>query len=117
SGDAPPVGGTAGDLLRGMLPDQVVGSTISGFPVFAGALALVFGALITGSEFGWDTVKTQLIQRPGRIAVLIGQWLTLTVGVLVGVAVMLAFSAASSILIAASEGASLAWASAGQVAE
>lgn len=115
SGDTPPVGGTASDLLPAMLPDHAVGSTISGFPVFAGALALVFGALITGSEFGWDTVKTQLIQRPGRIAVLAGQWLAMVVGVLVGVAAMLAFSAVSSTVIAAIEGASLAWGSAGDV--
>ena len=115
TGDTPPVGGTARDLLPSMLPEQAVGSTISGFPVFAGALALVFGALITGSEFGWDTVKTQLIQRPGRLAVLAGQWLTILVGVLVGVAAMLAFSAVSSTAIAAIEDASLGWGSAGEV--
>jgi hypothetical protein len=31
--------------------------------VFAGALALVLGALMFGGEYGWGTVKTMLSQR------------------------------------------------------
>ena len=74
-------GGTAPDrwraprrdsILASTLPDQIVANTLGGFPVFAGALALVFGALVFGSEYGWGTVKTLLTQRPGRIAVLGG---------------------------------------------
>ena len=57
-------------LLASTLPDQLVANMLGGFPVFAGALALVFGALVFGSEYGWGTVKTLLTQRPGRGAVL-----------------------------------------------
>ena len=40
------------------------------FPVFAGALALVLGALVFGGEYGWGTVKTMLhpASGPGRRA-------------------------------------------------
>ena len=61
-------------ILASTLPDQLVANTLGGFPVFAGALALVFGALVFGSEYGWGTVKTLLTQRPGAAAVLGGQF-------------------------------------------
>ncbi len=74
-GDSGPMEGASGDsILASTLPDQLVANTLGGFPVFAGALALVFGALVFGSEYGWGTVKTLLTQRPGRGAVLGGQF-------------------------------------------
>ncbi len=79
-------GKTPADLLASTLPPQLIGNLLSGFPVFAGALALVFGALVTGGEYGWGTVKTQLTQRPSRGAVLGGQLLALTVATLAAVA-------------------------------
>ena len=48
---------------------------IGGFPVFAGALALVLGALVVGGEYGWGTLKTIFTQRPGRLQVMAGQLL------------------------------------------
>ncbi|MGH3360089.1 MAG: ABC transporter permease, partial [Nocardioidaceae bacterium] len=38
-------------ILAGMMPDQIVSNTLGAFPVFAGALALVLGALATGGEY------------------------------------------------------------------
>jgi ABC-2 type transport system permease protein len=95
--------------LAGTLPDQLVLSTIGGFPVFAGALALVLGALLLGSEYGWGTVKTLLTQRPGRGAVLAAQLAALWLAVAVGVVVLYALSAASSAAIAAAEDAPADW--------
>lgn len=100
SGSGPMEGASKGSILASTLPDQIVASTLGGFPVFAGALALVFGALVLGSEYGWGTVKTVLTQRPGRTAVLAGQAVALAVSVAVGVLVLFVLGAASSTAIA-----------------
>jgi ABC-2 type transport system permease protein len=79
TGDAQSFGGNVprDEVLASTLPDQLVINTIGGFPVFAGALALVFGALMFGGEYGWGTVKTMLTQRRGRISVLGAQLVAL----------------------------------------
>ena len=56
-------------VLAGTLPGELVPTSLGGFPVFAGALALILGALATGSEYGWGTMQTALTQRPTRLAV------------------------------------------------
>ena len=58
--------------------------------MFAGALALVLGALMFGGEYGWGTVKTMLTQRPGRASVLGGQLLALAIALVTGVVVLFA---------------------------
>lgn len=100
SDSGPMEGASKESILASTLPDQVVASALGGFPVFTGALALVLGALVLGSEHGWGTVKTQLTQRPGRTAVLSGQLLALAVSVAVGVLVLFVLGAASSTAIA-----------------
>jgi hypothetical protein len=35
--------------------------------VFVGAAALILGVLIAGSDYGWETWKTLLVQRPSRL--------------------------------------------------
>lgn len=111
SGDSGPMDGVPTEaILASTLPDQVVANALGGFPVFAGALALVLGALVLGSEYGWGTVKTVLTQRPGRTAVLAGQGVALAVAVAVGVLVLFALGAASSVAIAATEDRSIAFA-------
>lgn len=102
-------GSSPADQLASTLPDQIVGSSIGGYPVFAGALALVLGALVFGSEHGWGTVKTLFTQRPGRLAVLGGQGIALAVAVVVGVLAMFTMSALSSTTIALSEGQPMEW--------
>ena len=105
----PMEGASSDSILASTLPDQIVANTLGGFPVFAGALALVFGALVFGSEYGWGTVKTLLTQRPGRVAVLGGQFLATAIGVALGVLVLFGLSAVSSMAIGVSESASLDW--------
>ena len=110
TGDADSFGGGAPrDLLAGTLPDQLLINTIGGFPVFAGALALVLGALMFGGEYGWGTVKTMLTARPGRTSVLAGQLLALGAALAVGVAVLSLLSAATSTGIALAEDQPLRW--------
>ncbi|MGH3425045.1 MAG: ABC transporter permease subunit [Nocardioidaceae bacterium] len=109
SGSGPAPSASPSDQLAATLPDQVVGSTIGGFPVFAGALALVLGALVFGGEYGWGTVKTVLTQRPGRLTALAGQAVALLLAVLAGVLAMFALSALSSSAIALAEERALDW--------
>jgi ABC-2 type transport system permease protein len=102
-------GATPEQLLASTLPDQLVANTIGGFAVFAGALALVLGALMFGGEYGWGTVKTMLTQRAGRGTVLLGQLTALAVAVLTGVLVLYGLGATASATIAAAEGQAMNW--------
>src|SRR6266581_2307724 len=53
--------------------DQLVNFVMgAAFPVGA-AMAIVVGALFTGSEFGWSTLKTTFTQGPGRLTVWAGR--------------------------------------------
>jgi len=85
--------------------------------VFAGALALVLGALMFGGEYGWGTVKTMLSQRPGRSSVLGAQLVALGVAMLVCVSVLFALSAASTAGIALAEDKAMHWPSVAALAE
>ena len=97
------------EVLRGVLPERVLDNTIGGFPVFAGALALVLGAIVVGGEYTWGTLKTILTQRPGRSTLLGGQLLGLLTMVAVWVLGIFAASALCSIGIAAAESAPMDW--------
>jgi ABC-type transport system involved in multi-copper enzyme maturation permease subunit len=97
------------EILRGMLPERVLDNTIGGYPIFAGALALVLGAIVVGGEYTWGTLKTILTQRPGRGAVLAAQFLALATMVAVWVLGIFVACALCSIAIAAVENGSTAW--------
>ncbi len=59
--------------LAAMLPSGVVGKEIPGYPLFGGVVALALGALTAGSEFGWGTWTTVLLQDPARVQLVIGK--------------------------------------------
>lgn len=111
AGSGPMEGATKPSMLASVLPDQIVSNALGGFPVFVGALGLVFGALIFGSEYGWGTVKTVLTQRPGRTSVLAGQLVAMAVAVAAAVLVLFAIGAAVASAIALSEGKAVQFAS------
>ena len=52
--------------LADLLPGSLVATVLSGFPFWFGVLALILGVLVFGSEYGWGTLKTTLLQQPGR---------------------------------------------------
>ncbi|GAA1645345.1 hypothetical protein GCM10009744_40080 [Kribbella alba] len=97
------------EVLRGVLPERVMDNTIGGFPVFAGALALVLGAIVVGGEYAWGTLKTILTQRPGRGALLGGQLLGLLTVIALWVLGIFAACALCSVGITAAEGAPMNW--------
>jgi ABC-type transport system involved in multi-copper enzyme maturation permease subunit len=96
-------------VLAEALPSALVPAAIQGFPLFAGALALLIGVLATGSEYGWDTMKVLLTLGPRRLSVLAGKLLALTVVMLLVVPATLVVDAMASLLIAAITGNPVHW--------
>lgn len=93
----------AREVLASFLPTQLVPNTIGGFALFAGALALIFGALAVGGEYGWDTLKTTLTQRPSRLRVYAGKLAALSALLLGAVVVSFAVGAGVSVALAVVE--------------
>ncbi|HWL99611.1 MAG TPA: hypothetical protein VNP20_19880 [Nocardioidaceae bacterium] len=97
--------GAGAEPLRQMLPTEFAGAAIGGMPAFIGALALIFGVLVAGSDYAWHTWKTLLVQQPSRGKVLAGKVGTIAAGTLLLVLVLLGVSAAASLAVAGIEGA------------
>ncbi|MPZ64486.1 MAG: ABC transporter permease subunit [Pseudonocardiaceae bacterium] len=118
TGDANPQtqGVTPEQVLAGVLPEAVVANTIGGFAIFAGALALVLGALVVGGEYGWGTLKTLLTQRPGRLTVLGAQLLALATVLAGWVLAIFAACALAGMGIALIEDAPMTWPAAADLA-
>jgi ABC-2 type transport system permease protein len=87
-------------VLAGTLPGELVPTSLGGFPVFAGALALILGALAAGSEYGWGTMQTALTQRPSRLGTYGGKLLALAASTLFIVLATLALNAIVASVIA-----------------
>lgn len=87
-------------VLSEALPAQLVPAAIQGFPMFAGALALLIGVLATGGEYGWDTMKVLLTMGPRRLSVLAGKLLGLTAAMLLVVLATFVVDGAASLLVA-----------------
>ncbi|MEV6638144.1 ABC transporter permease [Actinoplanes sp. NPDC051470] len=106
-------GGTAGPTadrgLAAMLPDQLVGNTIGGLPVFLGALMLILGVLTVGSEYTWGTWKTVLTQDPSRLRVYAAKLIVALLAALAAVVMVFAAGATASALIGYGEGAPMNW--------
>ncbi len=97
-------------FLRALLPENFLPNVLAGFPSNGGGpITLILGALAVGSEYGWETFKTSLTQRPGRLRVFFGKMLAL--GALIVGFVLLAFAAGavSSIGVALLEDGAIDW--------
>ena len=102
-------GPRAGRGLDAMLPDRLVGNSIGGLPVFLGALMLILGVLIVGSEYGFGTWKTVLTQDPSRTRVYAAKLAVAALAALIGVLTMFAAGAVASALIATAESRPVTW--------
>ncbi len=99
-------------LKREVFPENLLPDILQTVSTIGAAIMIIFGGLSTASEFGWLTVQTILIQKPGRSAVLLGKLLDLAiVTFLVGV-VVLGAAALTSWILATIDGSSSAWPSA-----
>lgn len=96
--------------LNALLPENVLSNLLgSGIFGIGGAIALIFGALVAGSEYGWGTLKTVLSQKPGRLGVLLGKFTALGLFLLVFVALALGAAALGSFAVARLEEAAVEW--------
>ncbi|MDQ3328494.1 MAG: ABC transporter permease [Chloroflexota bacterium] len=108
-------GVTPEQLLSSTLPGSLVPNLLDGFPLFGGAIVLILGALVAGSEFGWGTMKTVLTQRPTRLGVYLGKLLALGAVLLAFVLLIFATGALLSAGIASIENTPMDWPSASVV--
>jgi ABC-2 type transport system permease protein len=102
----------AGQSLTNLLPDNLVGNLMGGFPFFGGVLALMLGVISFGSEYGLGTLKTLFTQRPGRLQVFAAKLLALAIMLVAFVVVVFGLGVLASSAIALREGADVAWPSA-----
>ncbi len=108
-------GGTDGPTqapLAALLPESLADNLLAGFPFFGGVFALMLGVLAIGSDYGWDTLKTLLIQRSGRLRVFSSKLAALAVGLVPFVLVIFVAGAVASYVIAGAEDAVVEWPSA-----
>ena len=97
------------DGLADVLPENLVGTLMNGFPFFGGVLSLMLGVLTFGSEYGWGTLKTLFTQRPGRSHVFAAKLLALAATLVAFVLAVFALGALVSSAIAVREGADFSW--------
>jgi ABC-2 type transport system permease protein len=95
--------------LAEMLPAQLIDTTIAGFPFFGGALTLILGVLVIGSDYGWGTLKTLYTQGPSRIRVFTAKLLALGIALVPFVLGPFAVNAAGTALIASQENGAMDW--------
>lgn len=109
-------GGFAQTTLESMLPEELVTNALGGFPFFGGVIALMLGVLAAGSDYGWDTLKTVLVQRPSRLRVFGAKLVAVAVGLVPFVIATFVTGAIASVLIAGAEDAAVTWPSAWEIA-
>jgi ABC-2 type transport system permease protein len=96
-------------LKKEVLPENFVPNVLAGMTTIGAAIMIILGGLNTASEYTWVTIQTILIQKPGRLAVLLGKLLALAlVSFLVSVAVM-AVAALTSAALASIDGSPSNW--------
>lgn len=96
-------------LKREDFPENLLPMVLSTASTFGAAIMIIFGALSTASEYGWLTVQTILVQKPGRIAVLLGKMFYLGIATLVISAVLLGAAALTSYVLVSIDGSSSTW--------
>lgn len=99
------------DLLT-LLPRSDVSSVLAGFPFYFGMFALILGVLQLGSEYGWGTLKTTLMQRSSRLSLFLSKIAALILSLSVFAASVFVVGAAASLAIALRENAAIDWPSA-----
>jgi ABC-type transport system involved in multi-copper enzyme maturation permease subunit len=103
--------GVAGNLAP-LLPENLIPAVIGGFPVFGGVIALMLGVLVIGSDYGWETLKTVMSQRPGRVELLISKLAATFLFLILFVLAIFSAGAIASYIIANLEGVTVTWPSA-----
>ncbi|HKW07518.1 MAG TPA: hypothetical protein VJS19_08130 [Candidatus Dormibacteraeota bacterium] len=92
-----------------LFPDQFVNDVMgAGFPLGA-AMAIVLGAILSGSEYSWGTLKTVFTQGPGRLTTWIGRVVVFTAWMGALTLILFAIGAAYSAVIATANSHPITW--------
>ena len=91
-------------LKRQVFPENLLPNVLSSISTIGAAIMIILGSLSTASEYGWLTVQTILIQKPGRVAVLAGKLLNLAIITLLIGIVALGSAALTSYLLVTIDG-------------
>jgi hypothetical protein len=109
-------GGVARRLeLAAVYPHSMIPTTLGIAESLGGALCMVVGCLVIGSEYGWGTMKTVLTQLPGRVSVFVARAIAVELFILLFNAAMFAVAAALSASLAHADGQALNWPSASEI--
>ena len=95
--------------LATMLPGAFTANVLGGLPIFVGALILVFGALVAGSEYSFGTWKTLLVLEPSRTKLLVAKAITVLIGAIAMILVLAATAAVASAVIAGITDSGITW--------
>jgi ABC-type transport system involved in multi-copper enzyme maturation permease subunit len=87
-----------------MLPQNAVQMVSQAVPFYGGTIALIFGVMGIGSEFGWGTWKTVLTQGPNRSTIYSAKVVAWGLALIPAWLVMFASGLVSSTVIALVEG-------------
>ncbi len=96
-------------LLAEMMPTTLAQSLTQGMPLFGGAIMLILGAITVGSGFGWGTWKSVFVQSASRSTAFLGTLVALAVIVVGTVTTTLVVDLSLSLLVATTEGQSILW--------
>jgi ABC-2 type transport system permease protein len=103
---------TPSEVLPTILPGQFVPAVLNSIgdnPTLDGTAAFfLIGALAAGSSWAGGTIKTSLLQEPGRARTSVGQALAVAVALMVSVALTFAISGLFSLLMAVTQTGSVA---------
>jgi ABC-type transport system involved in multi-copper enzyme maturation permease subunit len=98
-----------GVSLLSLYPHELVNNVMNPGLFLGEVMAVVLGALLTGSEYAWGTTKTTLTQGPGRLTNWAGRVVVFGAWMVVMAIVLFTTGAASSLIVASSEGHGIAW--------
>ena len=97
------------EFLNMLMPKKMLVNVLTTLSRGAGIVALIFGALAFGSEYGWGTLKTVLSRRPGKSKVFGGKILATLAYFALFSALTLVVGGVCSYFIAALEDAPVRW--------
>ena len=103
-------------LKQSLYPGGLIQNLMNAVMPLGAAMAVVLGALATGSEYGWGTMKTVLSQGAGRMQVLVAKLVAAALGVAVLTALFYSAGAIASAIVAGVDGHAIAWPAAIDVA-
>lgn len=99
----------AGVLKRELFPENLIPNILAGMSTLGAAIMIIYGGLSSAGEYGWGTIQTILIQKPGRLAVLFGKLIALTIVSLVVTLALLATAAITSYILVTLDHATSNW--------